>query len=114
MKSDPVDTFLVTLNDVLDLDLSASEYLIGPTALFLHTFLLQACEIPYSDGLIKRCRGKEGILWVERRWHDIVGVPSQDRNHATILPIPYSNRLIIWAWTDPREFLVEFNRSNVV
>ena len=53
VERDPVDTSLVPLKNVLNLNFSTTKYLIWSRSLLLHTFLLEPREVPYSHSLIQ-------------------------------------------------------------
>jgi hypothetical protein len=114
MKSNPIDSLFVAFDDVLDLHFSATKDLIRSASLFLHAFLLKSWEVPNSNSLIKWCRCEKSLLWMKASGHYVVRVTSQDSYNASILPVPYAYGLIIWAWTDPRQILVEFYCPNII
>jgi hypothetical protein len=58
VESYPVDTFLMSLDDVLNFDLGATEDLIRARSLLLHALLFKAGKVPNADSLVERGRGE--------------------------------------------------------
>ena len=59
------------------------------------SILAQARYVPYSDGLVHRCRDYEIILRMEEGRHDIVGVTGENGYAVPGGAIPYANGLIV-------------------
>jgi hypothetical protein len=74
----------------------------------------QTGYVPDAHGLIEGCRDNQIILWVELRAHSIMIMSRHAAYLCAILPIPYSDRLIIGTREDPREFVVEKHGPHVV
>jgi len=97
MKSNPVNTALVTFEDVLDLDLGPTKNFVWPGPALLHALFLELREIPDPDCLIKRCTGNQCIVWMEGRAHDVMAMPSKYGDDIPALPVPQSHSLVITA-----------------
>lgn len=114
MERDPINSFLMSFNDMLNFNLGSSVQLIGLGALLAHHLLFKLIEIPDSNRLIKTATGNQGVLHREGGAHHVVRVASQDGDARSILPIPYSNRLVVGGRDDPGEFSVELHCTHVV
>ena len=126
MEGGPVDTSIVTFQDVLDdcvcvpeqvcLTLVRPGHLLfkGHGSLVRLILLPQTGDVPHSDRQIHRGRDDEIVPWVELGTHDIVIVPRQDGDARPSLPIPYPYRLIVRSGDDPGIFTVEEDGPDVV
>ena len=87
----------MAFEDVLHFDLCSPKNLIWPGPCLLHTLLLQLRKVPNSNGLIQRGTRYERVVWMESSTHHVVTMPCEDGNHASILPVPEPDGLIITA-----------------
>ena len=104
--------------------------------------LAQTRNVPHSDRLIERGRDDEIVLWVELGAHGVVVVAghgaycmekmcqrlpsascysSDDGKHGencltqrSVLPVPYSDGLIVGTRDDPRELVVEEDGAHII
>jgi len=114
VKRDPIDTSLVALKNVLNLNFSSTKYFIWSWSLLLHTFLFEPRKVPYSHSLIQWSTCNQSVVRMESSTHYVMTMPSQNCNNTPILPIPESNRLVITARDNPRKLLMELDSSNII
>lgn len=77
MEADPVDSFLVAFQNVLDLHFWTSVQLTWPWTLLLHAQLFKLEEIPDPYGLIQTTACDKRVFGMELCTHDIVRVACQ-------------------------------------
>ena len=51
---------------------------------------------------------------MEKRAHDVMIVPSEDRNTGSALPVPDADRLVVRRAQNPWVFMVEHGRPDVI
>lgn len=72
VERDPINAFLVTVKNVLYLNLCTAHDFLRTAPSFLHRQLFKLEEVPDADSLIQTATGNEGVLWVELSTHDVV------------------------------------------
>ena len=78
VEGDPVDAFLVAVEDVFHFDFCASNNLRWSRTTLLHRELFQLEEVPDSDSLIETATRDEGVFRVELGTHHIVRMSCKD------------------------------------
>ena len=114
VEADPVDSFLVTFEDMFDFNFGASVKLIRLGPCFGHTLLLQLVKVPDSDRLVKTAARYQGVLRVESCRHNIMRMACQNCDTTSVLPVPDSHGLIVTAAHNPRQLQVKLNCAHVV
>jgi len=76
--------------------------------------LPQPRDIPYTYALIQGSADDEVFFRMELGAHRIVIMTGHRADQLPILPIPYTNRLIIQRRRDPRQLVVEENCPDVI
>ena len=114
MEADPVYSFLVAFQNVLDFHFRTRVQFTWPWTRLLHAQLFKLEEIPDSYGLIQTAARNKRVFGMELCTHNIVGVACQDSQRATVLPIPNSHSLIIATRENPWQLSMELNCSHIV
>ena len=78
MEADPVYSFLVALQNVLDFHFWTCVQLTWPWTLLLHAQLFKLEEIPDPYGLIQTAARNKRVFGMELCTHNIVRVACQD------------------------------------
>jgi hypothetical protein len=114
VETDPVDSFFVTFENVLDFNLGTAIKLVGFRPGLLHTLLFEFVEVPDTNGLIEGTTCDKSVLRVESGSHHVVGVAREDSDAHAVLPIPNADKLVVGAGHDPGQVYVELYSSHVV
>lgn len=126
MERSPVDTSVVTLQDILDYCIGVTKQvsltLTGTSDLFFGrhgslrslVFLAKTGDVPHTNGKVHRGGDDEIVPRVKLCAHNVVVVTGKDSNTSPRLPVPNSDSLVVGGRDDPRVFAMEENGSDIV